>query len=179
MDPAFADKDFGSLSTLWSHYLVDRPENSLTGVGFLYGGYHLSHGQYLDGSGAYEVHRPEHWVFTGTGLSRGEAFGGEYTIVGYECDGCEFEMVDGLPVAKGTFGTPQDFEILCTAPARWHPNDSEWYERWERGHEGAAVMGVYTRGGTVFTAGTTDWAHGLKGDERVAQITRNVLDQLG
>ena len=40
-------------------------------------------------------------------------------------------------------------------------------------------MGVYTRGGTVFTAGTTDWAHGLKGDEKVVQITRNVLDQLG
>ena len=40
-------------------------------------------------------------------------------------------------------------------------------------------MGVYTRGGTVFTAGTTDWARGLKGDEKVAQITRNVLDKLG
>ena len=59
------------------------------------------------------------------------------------------------------------------------PNDSEWYNRWERGHEGPAVMGVYTRGGTVFTAGTTDWARGLKGDEKVAQITRNVLDKLG
>ena len=179
MDPAFADKDFARLSTLWSHYLVDRPENYLTGVGFLYGGYHLSHGQYMDGSGAYEVQRPGHWVFKGTGLSRGDAFGGGHTIVGYECDGCELEIVDGQPVAKGTFGTPKDFEILCTASARWHPDDSEWYERWERGREGAAVMGVYTRGGTVFTAGTTDWAHGLKGDEKVAQITRNVLDKLG
>ena len=31
----------------------------------------------------------------------------------------------------------------------------------------------------VFTAGTTDWSHGLRGDEHVAQMTRNVLDQLG
>ena len=40
----------------------------------------------------------------------------------------------------------------------------------------AAVMGLYTRGGTVFTVG--DWSHGLKGDATVAQITRNILDRL-
>jgi hypothetical protein len=40
-------------------------------------------------------------------------------------------------------------------------------------------MGLYTRGGTVFTAGTTDWAHGLQsGDAAVQKITRNVLDRL-
>jgi hypothetical protein len=40
-------------------------------------------------------------------------------------------------------------------------------------------MGVYTNGGTVFTAGTTDWAHGLRGkDPVVTQITRNILDRL-
>ena len=178
MDPAYAAGDYANLSTLWSHHLVGRPENELTGVGFLYGGYHLSHGQYMDGSGAFTVHRPEHWVFAGTGLQRDDTFGGEHTIVGYECDGCEYVLKDGLPVPKGTYGTPADFTILCTAPARWHPGDSEWYERWEKGREGAAVMGLYTRGGTVFTAGTTDWSHGLKGDATVAQITRNVLDRL-
>jgi hypothetical protein len=40
-------------------------------------------------------------------------------------------------------------------------------------------MGLYTRGGTVFTAGTTDWSHGLRGgDPMVQQITRNLLDRL-
>ena len=58
MDPAWAAGDYANLSTLWSHHLVGRPENELTGVGFLYGGYHLSHGQYMDGSGAFTVHRP-------------------------------------------------------------------------------------------------------------------------
>ena len=178
MDEAFAAGDYGRLTTLWSHYLVDRPENELTGVGFLYGGYHLSHGQHMDGSGAFAVHRPEHWVFAGTELAQGDSFGGEHTVVGYECDGCEYVLEDGLPMPKGSYGTPADFTILCTAPARWHPDDSAWYERWEHGREGAAVMGVYSRGGTVFTAGTTDWPHGLKGDEKVAQITRNVLDRL-
>ena len=33
--------------------------------------------------------------------------------------------------------------------------------------------------GTVFTAATTDWAHGLRGgDKAVERITRNVLDRL-
>jgi hypothetical protein len=44
------------LSTLSSHYLLDRPENMLTGVGVLGGGFHKSHGQYMDGSGAFTVH---------------------------------------------------------------------------------------------------------------------------
>ena len=50
-DPVYKTDDYKTLSTLWSHYLVDRPENQLTGVGFLQGGYHLSHGQFMDGSG--------------------------------------------------------------------------------------------------------------------------------
>ena len=40
--------DHSTLSTLWSHHLVGRPENTLTGVGFLWGGYHRSHGQFMD-----------------------------------------------------------------------------------------------------------------------------------
>lgn len=47
------------------------------------------------------------------------------------------------------------------------------------GH-GNAVMGVYTRGGTVFTTGCTDWTHGLAGrDPVVTRITRNVIGRLG
>ena len=179
-DPVWRTGDHTTLSTLWSHHLLNRTENSLTGVGFLYGGYHRSHGQYMDGSGAFTVHRPAHWALEGTGLSRDDEFGGEDTVVGYECDGCEFTLnADGLPVPTHRDGTPDNFEIVCTAPARWAPDDSDWYERWEQGREGAAVMGTYARGGTVFTAGTTDWADGLKGNSTaVEQITRNVLDRL-
>lgn len=180
-DPIYKTGDYRLLSTLWSHYLVARPENQLTGVGFLYGGYHLSHGQFMDGSGAFTAHRPEHWVFEGTNLKAGDTFGGKDTIVGYECDGCELRLDDGLPLPTYRDGTPKSFVILCTALARWHPDDSEWYEKWEKGRLGAAVMGVYTnaKGGTVFTSGTTDWSHGLRGkDPIVERITRNVLDRL-
>jgi hypothetical protein len=179
-DPVYKTDDHRFLTSLWSDHLVNRPENTLTGVGFLWGGYHRSHGQFMDGSGAFTVHRPEHWVFADTGLERDQTFGGASTIVGYECDGCELRWEDGLPFATGRDGTPASFVVLGTAPARWHPDDSEWYERWERGRTGNAVMGVYTRGGgIVFTAGTTDWSHGLAGkDPAVERITRNVLDRL-
>jgi len=178
-DPVYKTDDLRPLSTLWSHHLVDRPENQLTGVGFLSGGYHLSHGQFMDGSGEYQVHRPDHWIFQDTGLKKGDSFGGTDTIVGYECDGCEFRLEDGLPVPTHRDGTPDGFIILSTAPARWHPDDCEWYPGWERGRTGAATMGLYTRGGTVFTAATTDWSHGLRGNDAVVEcITRNVLDHL-
>jgi hypothetical protein len=44
---------------------------------------------------------------------------------------------------------------------------------------GAAVLGCYTRGGTVVTTGCTEWVNGLRGrDPQVEQITRNILDRL-
>ena len=182
-DPDYWSGNHKLLTSLWSHYLVGRPENSLTGVGFLWGGYHRSHGQFMDGSGTYTVHRPDHWLFAGTGAKRGDAFGAklpQYKVVGYECDGCELEWKDGLPFPTHRDGTPKDFEVLATAPARWHPDDSEWYEKWEKGRTGQAVIGTYTRGGTVVTVGSTDWSFGLRGkDEIVTRVTRNVLDRLG
>jgi hypothetical protein len=184
------DEEFSStkeviptLATLWGHHLIGRPENEMTGVGFLHGGYHKSHGQLMDGSGAFTVHRPDHWLFEGTSVVSGEEFGGKDSIVGYECDGCELEWRDGLPFATHRDGTPKTFTVLATAPAKWAPGDSWWYEGWPGpDHSGHAVFGLYTtgEGGTVVTTGTTDWAHGLKGkDPVVSRITRNVLDRLG
>jgi hypothetical protein len=179
VDPVYQTRKFETLSTAWSHHLLQRPENELTGVGFLWGGYQRSHGQFMDGKAAYTVHRPDHWIFAGTNLKRDDEFGGKDTVVGYECDGCELEWKDGLPFPTYRDGTPKTFEVLATCPARWHPDDAEWYEKWEKGRTGAACLGLYTRGGTVFTAATTDWAHGLRGaDPAVERITRNVIDRL-
>jgi hypothetical protein len=183
-DPTFrSEGPIPTLATLWSHALIARPENRLTGVGVLSGGFHLSHGQYMDGSGAFTVERPEHWALAGTKLARGATFGGPQTVVGYECDGCEFERRDGLPVPTARDGTPADFEILATAPAKWgDASGLDWYEQWPKDQQGTACLGLYTRpgGGTVFTAATTDWSHGLREpvDSAVDRITRNVLDRL-
>jgi hypothetical protein len=180
-DPVYSSDDHSLLTSLWSHHLVKRPENQLTGVGFLSGGYHLSHGQVMDGTGAFTVHRPDHWIFNGTGLKRNDTFGSKNTVVGYECDGSELEWRDGLPFPTFRDGTPKTFTVLCTAPAKWSVADSGWYEKFEKGRTGAACLGLYTKpnGGTVFTAGTTDWAHGLRGgDPEVERITKNILDRL-
>jgi len=178
-DPFYRTEDPKLLSTLWSHHLVGRPENQLTGVGFLWGGYHKSHGQFMDGDASYKVHRPDHWVFKGTNLKQDQRFGSKDTIVGYECDGCEMKWENGLPFPTHHDGTPKNFTILGTCPAKWAPGDSLWYDRFPKDRIGAAVMGIYTQGGTVFTCGATDWAHGLRGkDPYVEQITRNILDRL-
>jgi len=172
------------VTTLWSHPLVGRPENQLTNVGLLGGGFHRSHGILVDGSGAFTVERPDHWIFAGTGLRRGDEFGGADTIVGYECDGCEFTRPDGVPVPTGRDGTPENFEILATAPASWGEESTLlWWDAFPRPEPGHACLGLSVRpsGGTVFTAGTTDWAHGLAdpADPIVTRITRNILDRLG
>ena len=181
-DPAYIEGNNPLISTLWSHHLLKRPENTLTGVGFLWGGFHRSHGMIMDGTGGYKVHRPDHWIFAGTQLKAGDEFGTRDTIVGYECDGAELEWRGGLPYPTGRDGTPKNFAILATAPAKWHPGDAAWYGRdsgWTTERMGAGCLGLYTRGGTVFTAGTTDWSHGLTGNDPVVErITRNILDRL-
>jgi hypothetical protein len=178
-DPFFRTQDHRQLATLWSHHLVGRPENSLTGVGFLWGGYHRSHDQFMDGPGAYTVHRPEHWIFAGANLKKGDKLGGKNFIVGYECDGCEMVWKDGLPYPTHRDGTPKSFTILGTCPAKWHPDDCLWYERFEKDRVGNAVLGVYEKNGVVFTCGATDWSRGLQGnDAAVERITKNVLDRL-
>ena len=82
-DPVYgARKEYALLSSLWSHSLIGRPENTLTGVGFLWGGYHKSHGQYMDGSGAFTAHRTDHWIFEGTRIKPNDDIGGKHTVAG-------------------------------------------------------------------------------------------------
>lgn len=187
------------LSTMWSEPLIGRPENQMTGVSFSRGGYaHMPNAPY--GTGGYSVERPDHWVFASLDLQAGAVLGDEPIVVAYECDGCEFESRDGRLVPTGNDGTPIDFEILATAPARlWETSEASpglheryigelnWVAeriggadtaenraRFEKGH---AVMGTFKRGrGEVFTTGCTDWAYGI-GDPQVSTVTRNVLER--
>jgi hypothetical protein len=188
-DPVYRGEDHRLLSGMWSHRLIKRPENQLTGVSFAYGGYHRFFEQFVDGAGAYTVHRPDHWMFTGTGLKRGDLLGGKHKVVGYECDGCEFTLKNGLPVPTHRDGAPESFEILGTTPAGLSVRDNSigWVETALYGEKskkrhpqpGAAVLGCYTRGGTVVTTGCTEWPNGLRGkDPAVERITRNILDRL-
>ncbi len=176
----------------------------MTGVSFARGGYHRIGKVVPRGAGGYTVHRADHWLFDGAGVAYGDLLGAAATVVGYECDGCDFTTRDGLPIPTGIDGTPEGFEILGTAPAAHftretaarppapdEPSELEFIaarvfgtrdtaavERLRHGH---AVLGTYTSagGGTVVTSGSTDWAHGLAGrDPQIEQITANVLDRL-
>lgn len=185
-DPFFKLGRYDQMTGLWSHRLTARPENQLTGVSFNYGGYHRF-GSVPRGSGGYTIHRPKHWVFDGTNLQWGDQLGIKDQIVGYECDGCRYTMQDGLPVPTHQDGTPEGFEILGSAPARLWDSDLPFASASLFGDDnhredfthGAAVMGLYTRGGTVFTTGCTHWSRGLEGqDPIVERITHNLLLRL-
>jgi hypothetical protein len=203
-DPVYDTDRVAELTSIWSDHLIGRPENHMTGVSFARGGYHRIGKVVAAGAGGYTVHRPDHWLFDGTDVGYGDLLGAGATVVGYECDGCDFTYRDGLPHPTGDDGTPTTFEILGTAPAahftrdtavrppaRGQPSELEFIasrlfntrdadarRRIEHGH---AVLGTYTSagGGTVVTSGSTDWAHGLAArDPQIEQITRNVLDRL-
>ena len=200
-DPVYGTDRQHLLTSMWSDHLIERPENQLTGVTFSRGGYHRIGKAVGVGAGGYTVYRPEHWIFDGTQTVYGDVIGADAVTVGYECDGCAFSMTDGLPHPTGEDGTPADFQILGLVPARpfgrnnaprgvpegarsecefisWRVLGEETPEGAARFEHGHAVMGVHEPGGTVFTAGTTEWAFGLSGgDPVIERITSNMLDR--
>jgi hypothetical protein len=176
----------GAFDHWWPGTGVGRPEDALTGVSYRNGGGWWDGPRDADG---YIVQDPEHWVFAGTGLRRGEAFGANTSppLVGYECDGAplgSFDKPSGLAVLSSnaeSTGTPPGFRLLAASLL-----DGNWQERPPREMYSAgagihaATMGIFSRNGTVFTGGTTDWAQVLENtqDVRVDTITRNVIDRL-
>jgi hypothetical protein len=171
---AFSDDVTFSRVGFWHE--VGRPENTMIGVSFRNGGERDRDDHPVPVG--YRVQNADHWVYGGTGLRNGDLIGGgpkEY-LIGYECDGVDFSRADldgGRPVSpSGLDGAPAGFTILAVGDTR--PSGS-----WGFGN-GAATMGVFSPGGTVFTASTTDWARVLTAGTTpaVEQITRNVLDRL-
>lgn len=176
----------GALDHWWPETGANRPEDALTGVSYRHGG------GWWDGprrTRGYAVHAPEHWVFAGTGLRRGERFGGECSppLVGYECDGAPLGTLDpmtgvaALAAHRERCGTPRSFEALAVGVL----DDSGWQELPPRETQAAgiglhaATLGLFANNGTVFTAGTTDWAQVLDAREPyVDRITRNVIERL-
>ena len=185
---------------LWSHPMFAAPEAALTGLSFLYGGYHRLGLCAARGQGGYTIYRDKHWALAETDLFYGDVIGADVPLVGYENDGCPIRFgADGLPAPDGGLGVPDNLEIIGFVPAVFAESPDNPYRplippeqmdvvariaygdaspamqaRVSRGH---AVMASFTRGkGEVFNAGTTEWAHGLTaGDPFVTRITRNVL----
>jgi hypothetical protein len=202
-DPVIGTDDERRNTGMWSNWRTRRPENQMTGLSFTRGGYARFAGATPASSGGYSIYRHRHWALAGTALAYGDLLGGSSSLVGFECDGCLFQMEYGLPRPTGEDGTPANFEIIAMAPVTlWSretapeglfpdgelpdvelvaeqvagAHDAQTVEKFVHGH---AMMGSYTSpaGGTVFSAGTTDWAYALR-DSQVSRITRNVLEKL-
>ncbi|MEV7279437.1 N,N-dimethylformamidase beta subunit family domain-containing protein [Streptomyces sp. NPDC093111] len=176
---------------------VGRPENSLTGVSFRNGGMWPSTEWPGDRPRTgYTVQHADHWIYAGTGLRDGsggeepDRLGAGTPLIGYECDGAAFAYDErGIARPTGADGTPGSFLILGLYLLEPFHDD---FHAFEWGHWNgpvrepeitgprAATMGLYTAGGTVFTAGTTDWpvVCGREEDAAVVRVTRNLLDRL-
>ncbi|MBI1210906.1 MAG: DUF4350 domain-containing protein [Alphaproteobacteria bacterium] len=188
---------------LWSHPVFARPEAEITGLSFLFAGYHRLGLCAARGQGGYTVYRNEHWALEGCDLFYGDVIGDELPLIGYENDGCRFTFGnDGLPQAIAHLGVPENLEIIALAPCAFGEPPSGYRPlippekldavaeimfgdasaasqvRVLRGH---AAMASFKRGkGEVFNGGTTEWAHALAArDPFIERITRNVLRRFG
>lgn len=169
LDPLYGVAD--SIVTYhWSLPPVNNPENKLTGVSFLYGGY-VNNNDRLPASlgyGDYAAINSWHWVYEGTDIQEGDEYGYDEGIVGNEVDGALFNWQNGIPVVTGGDGTPKNYLVLGISPA------ASDYTFTEAPH---GMMGLYFKqsGGAVFNPATIFWGRGLKKNHVVEKITKNVL----
>ena len=129
--------------------------------------------------GFFRTTDPDHWAFADTGLLQGDEFGRADSIVGVECDGGDIEFVAGQPRFTGRDGISPHYKIIALADAVDHGLNKALGIHHDRYYCTIAVN-ESEHEGTVFTAATIEWAHGLyRDDSPVSQITRNVLNRLG
>lgn len=155
------------------------------------------------GTGGFTIYRPEHWAFAGACLGYGDILGAESRIFGYEVDGLDHIVKNGLPHATGEDGAPEGVSILAMGLATNEEADfgiwgeetfiadhdlrflaralhgAETPETLDRVRRGSGMIVHFTRGrGEVFNAATCEWVNGLRlGDLQVARVTRNVLER--
>ncbi len=156
-----------------------KPENTLTGVSYRNGGGAWTGEREAVG---YYVQNAKHWAYEDTKLQEGDTFGQNEHLLGYECDGADFDGFDcdkmtGFATPTHNDGTPPGFSIIgigCLHQGGW--------DDLEGNHTATMVVREpdLNNKGTVFNAATTDWSRVLEaGEPRVDQITRNVIKRLG
>ena len=129
------------------------------------------------GGGDWTCVKPDHWLFQGTGMKAGDGVPG---LVGWEFHGGPAE-IEGL-------------EVVATGPTdrRAKPDEADWEDRERVPYTATIYPGP--KGNFVFNAATCWWTDGLSAppgyrrsdwyqkpqgpDERVQQITRNMLNKM-
>jgi hypothetical protein len=106
----------------------------------------------------YEVERPDHWVFDGTGLDDGDLFGTE--TLQERCPG-------------GASGHETD------KVSQFAPDNTQRLAKGLNPESGGAELVLYEidSGGATFSAGSITYPAALLVDEPTSRITKNVLDR--
>ena len=161
------------VTTNFYAFPVNQPENRILGASFRHGGYANRADtpdpavfglKPLEQRTPFRVVDASHWIFQGTGLTNGAAFGRE--VAGLEVDGVVFncDTQGNVLGPDGSDEAPLNYHILAVLPASI----------------GWGTVGYYVNssGGAVFNAATQHWVWGLESSETIQRITRNVIDRL-
>ena len=200
-DPAMGTADEACATTCWEAPEVGHPGARTFGVNGsrgVYAGFGRCVGR---GPGGFVVYRPGHWAFEGAHLGYGDVLGAASRVFGYEVDGLDHVVRDGLPFPTGADGAPDGLEILAmglasNVEADFGPWGEDLYigdldraflaeilygdaspESLDRAGRGNGAIVTFARGrGEVFTAGCCEWVNGLRlRDPQIERVTRNVL----
>jgi len=200
-DPVVGTEDQHLMTCAWEMPQVNWPGAQTVGANGARGVYAGLGNCIGRGSGGFTVYRPEHWAFAGTYLGYGDVLGAQSRIYGYEVDGLDHIVKDGLPFVTGEDGASDGITILGMGLGTNEETDHNiWGEHLYIGKgevewKAKAIFGEVTpqtldkskRGngviihwprprGEVFTAATCEWVMGLaRHDRQVEQVTRNVL----
>jgi len=202
-DPFYGGPEAHLTTNCWEAPEVGRPGALTFGLNATRGIYAGWGGMVPRGAGGFTVYRPEHWAFAGSDLYYGDVFGAASRIFGYEVDGLDHIVRDGLPFPAEGSGAPQGLEILALGLAtnleedHGNPDHTPFVadddarfiaetvyggaspENLGRAARGNGMMVHFPKGkGAVFHAGTCEWVAGLiDRDPFVERITKNVLDR--
>jgi hypothetical protein len=203
-DPLMGGAHERRVTTAWEDPLVGWPGAQSLGLNGCWGVYANFGTLVPRGTGGFTIYRPEHWSLAGSGLYYGDVLGARARIFGYEVDGLDHVMRDGLPYPTFADGAPGSTEIIgvglafnretprgARGEATYLPDETAFFalcrygadtpENRERAARGTGMMVSFTRGaGAVFNAGTIDWVAGLRAataEPATEIVTRNVLDR--
>ncbi|HEX6959529.1 MAG TPA: N,N-dimethylformamidase beta subunit family domain-containing protein [Ferrovibrio sp.] len=199
-DPLMGTAQQSRVTTCWEDPLINWPGAKTLGLNGLWGIYAGFGSLVGHGSGGFTVYRPQHWALAGTGLGYGDQLGAAARIFGYEVDGLDYVIRDGLPQPTGRDGAPEGIEIIAMGLAHnretagglrgemtYLPDETPFFafcrygedtplNRDKAGRGSGMIITMPFGRGEVFNAGTIDWVAGLKrGDAATQIVTRNVL----
>ena len=200
-DPVYRTADPSRTTGSWEARETGRPGALTFGLNATRGLYAGWGGCAPRGVRGFPVYRPEHWAFAGTGLCYGDLLGAQGHAYGYEVDGLDYLIREGLPEPTETSGAPPGLRILALGMSslkeepvnvpldeRFLSDDDAKYAAEVllgdssdaavgRVKRGAGMIVSFARGGgEVFHAGSCEWVAALmRRDPMIERVTTNVL----